>query len=44
MKVLRKYVGKIDYLSPNNRLNLAIYVLDWAGKMMNTKLKDPGET
>ena len=40
MKVLRKYVGKLNWLASNTRPDLAIYALDLAKKQKNATLKD----
>ena len=40
MKILRKYVGKLNWLAANTRPDLAIYALDLAKKQKNATLKD----
>ena len=40
MKVLRKYVGKLNWLAANTRPDLAIHALELAKKQKNVTLKD----
>ena len=40
MKVLRKYVGKLDWLTANTRPDIAIYALELAKKQKKATLKD----
>ena len=40
MKVLRKYVGKLNWLAANTRPDIAIYALDLAKKQKSATLKD----
>ena len=40
MRVLRKYVGKINWLAANTRPDIAIYALDLAKKQKKATLKD----
>ncbi len=40
MKILRKYVGKLNWLASNTRPDIAIYALDLAKKQKNATLKD----
>ena len=40
MKILRKYVGKLNWLASNTRPDIAIYALDLAKKQKNVTLKD----
>ena len=40
LKILRKYVGKLNWLAMNTRPDLAIHVLELAKKQKNAVLKD----
>ena len=40
MKVLRKYVGKLNWLSTNTRPDIAIHALELAKKQRKAMLKD----
>ena len=40
MRLLRKYVGKLNWLATNTRPDIAIYALDLAKKQKNATLKD----
>ena len=40
LKVLRKYVGKLNWLAANTRSDIAIYALDLAKKQKRVSLKD----
>ena len=40
MKLLRKYVGKLNWLAANTRPDLAIHALDLAKKQKSATLKD----
>ena len=39
LKVLRKYIGKLNWLAANTRPDIAIYALDQAKKQKQAKLK-----
>ena len=40
LKVLRKYIGKLNWLAANTRPDKAIYALDLAKKQKRATLKD----
>ena len=40
LKVLRKYIGKLNWLTANTRPDKAIYALDLAKKQKRTTLND----
>ena len=40
LKVLRKYIGKLNWLTANTRPDKAIYALDLAKKQKRATLKD----
>ena len=40
LKVLRKYIGKLNWLAANTRPDKAIYALDLAKKQRRATLKD----
>ena len=40
LKVLRKYIGKLNWLAANTRPDKAIYALDLAKKQERATLKD----
>ena len=40
LKVLRKYIGKLNWLAANTRPDKAIYALDMAKKQKRATLKD----
>ena len=40
LKILRKYVGKLNWLAANTRPDIAIYALDLAKKQRKATIKD----